>query len=502
MKRPVDTVLFLTVGGSSEPIVTSIKHHRPGYVVFVCSDDDPQRQQVGSFPTVADSGKPCVERRPELKELVRLPSIVAQAAAGENPFTLTPKDYRIVKIRGCDSYADCYDAIARAIGAMRRRFPSARLLADYTGGTKSMTAALVAAGSDLGLREFFFVSGRRGNTDRVESGSQRTLPADMSGVFQARRLSRILERFNAGRYAECLALIAEGAADFPTGSPHQPMLQACHDLARSLLAWERFDYAAAADAIEPYRKHFVPHALFLADVRSSLGRLADPAEVGRPPRRRFAPVHDLLLNAARRIEDARHDDAVSRVYRGIEMFVQLALRDRTPPLFTGDLDINRLPEPLRSRYEKRRDAFVDGGARPARLMLGLFEACTLLTELDDPLGHATAPKLPRLRGLLETRNQSFLAHGFTPIGADAARAFLDFARTLVSEGESAAGVPRNQGLQSAPELRAPMPPALLAELAPRRSTKRKGPERKPKQAKRNPGKDEASDASRPRNSRH
>lgn len=45
-------VLILTVGGSHEPVVKSIRDNKPDYIVFLCSDDLPTTK--GSYIQITE----------------------------------------------------------------------------------------------------------------------------------------------------------------------------------------------------------------------------------------------------------------------------------------------------------------------------------------------------------------------------------------------------------------------------------------------------------------
>ena len=70
----MSSVLILTVGGSGEPLVKSIKQSKPDYTIFICSADEKEVNAVGSEKMVDGAGKPCKTREGEYRE-----SIVVQA---------------------------------------------------------------------------------------------------------------------------------------------------------------------------------------------------------------------------------------------------------------------------------------------------------------------------------------------------------------------------------------------------------------------------------------
>src|SRR5690349_11539381 len=128
------TILILTVGGSHQPVLTAIKTLKPEHVVFLCSGD--LRTTKGSYAQVIGEGL-VLKSHPKL-EKADLPNIVTLTG-------LAPQQFEIVKIRNFDSLEECYTEAEKALNKLHVEHPEARLVADYTCGTKSMTAGLALA---------------------------------------------------------------------------------------------------------------------------------------------------------------------------------------------------------------------------------------------------------------------------------------------------------------------------------------------------------------------
>ncbi len=145
---------------------------------------------------------------------------------------------------------------------------------------------------------------------------------------------------------------------------------------------------------------------------------------------------DLLAHADRRAEEHRHDVAVALLHRLMQYTAQRHLHDRG--LRTDEVRLDRLPDSVQARWHARAE-------RDGRLKLGMVQAFELLAGLGDPLGAHFAELYwtpdSTLRGHLEARNMSPLAHGFQPAGADVyakLRALLtrEFLPQVVADWES------------------------------------------------------------------
>jgi hypothetical protein len=99
-------------------------------------------------------------------------------------------------------------------------------------------------------------------------------------------------------------------------------------------------------------------------------------------------------------------------------------------LNSGDIDIEKIPEPLREEYRRKLACAIGG-----KLKLALQDAYRLLEKMRDPVGIAFdsrygADARGPLAGLLSARNHSLLAHGITPIAENRAKALREEVATL------------------------------------------------------------------------
>ena len=83
---------------------------------------------------------------------------------------------------------------------------------------------------------------------------------------------------------------------------------------------------------------------------------------------------------------------------------------------TENIDIDKLPNTLRPKYESLR--LNDG-----KIRLGLVNTYELLAEMKTPLGLTFMEQFNNgtFKKLLGLRNKSLLAHGFSPIGQTASK---------------------------------------------------------------------------------
>lgn len=445
----IQKILILTTGGSSDPLVTSIKLHKPDYVYFLCSADR-DKGQVGSYITVDGAGLPCKEKGKEDR-----PSIVAWSG-------LQRDQYEVLLIENIDSFADCYAGSVAALHRARQIFAHPEVLVDYTGGTKSMSAGLVAAAIDDGQAGIYVVSGERPDLDKVRHGSQRVVKARWKDVVYKRRLAMIDQRLSEYNYVACLEAITQLNSEVEAGSKQDSTLQIYAAICRAFLNWDRFQHQEAMEHLNPYAGYFVEEKKFLSRVNKARDAFLGDAPAGGT-QLNFFLVHDLLRNAQRQMILQHYDEAVARTYRALELIAQLCLFYNQPFIRTGDVKIDLLPADLQPRYlrmQEQMQSSVVEEARQPRLQLPMFRAYILLEELGHPFGELFEEKQQPMLHLSRIRNNGILAHGLEPVRADDAQEFYQFTCDFLLEGERRLKIKNDYN--TAPNFPQVMPAELLA----------------------------------------
>lgn len=382
------SVLICTVGGSHEPILTALRHHAPQFTCFVCSEADLVSGQSGSDRMIVGRGNVIAARRGDRTE--HLPNIPTQAGLAEDA-------YEVLRVPP-DDLEGAYQPIRRAIDGLAERYPGCRILADYTGGTKTMTAALVMAAVDDLRVEVQLVTGARQDLQAVRSGHEMVQVAPVELVRLEREMRPYLRAWGRFAYDEA----AQGLASLAV--PRHPELRArmlrARDLSRAFAAWDRFAHREALEILDGYARivgRMAPQLLAAAR------RLAEGERGGDDDPIRLL---DLYRNAERRATKGRFDDAVARLYRVVEWTVQWLLRAHAE-IDTGAVRPEQLPEGFAEEAASRRGPGV----------LPLTEAWEVYAALfpDQPAGQFYRTQESTLRDLLQLRNHSILAHGKRPI---------------------------------------------------------------------------------------
>lgn len=381
------TLLLCTVGGSHQPIVSAIETLRPDFVCFVCTGKDPGTGKPGS--DVQITGKGNIIKANFNDDRPSLPNIPTQTGLAEDRF----------EVRLCP--ADDLDAVFRAgfeaLASLKLRFPEARLVADYTGGTKTMSAGLVAAALETDGVELQLVTGNRADLVKVRDGWQEAGEAKADDIRLSRRMNPYLRAWSRYAYDETASGLA--SLTMPKDTALRSRLAKARDLSRAYAAWDRFEHGEALAMLQSYA------AVLPAEFREHLGVLQRLCAKADDPKREPALLFDLYRNAERRAAQGRYDDAVARLYRLLEWTAQWLLR-RDCHVETANVPEDFPP----AGFELPRN-------RDGKLQAGLFAAWDLVgAKLKGEAASFIGEERARLQNHIQARNNSVLAHGFTPIG--------------------------------------------------------------------------------------
>ena len=381
-------VLILSVGGSCEPLVNAIREYQAERVYFLCSK--------ASAQVVDGPGEPCVDsRKPESATgTPRAKSIVTQAG-------LASDRYQKIVLEGDtgqDDLKECYLKVGALAKEIDSNYPQADVIANYTGGTKTMSVALAMAAT---MRERWDLSlnvGSRVDLIKVSSGTDVPVVVDKWSIYcrmQMESVARVLIRFD---YAGAEAVLSPLSSK-PMDAGLQAKVVRARQLSRAFDLWDRFDHEGALAVFEPLAGTFPEHIV-------PLKRLA--GKIGKAPE--YERVSDLERNAERRAVQHRYDDAIARLYRAVELFAQVRLK-AIRGIETGNVELSQIPPELQDAWRSRtRDT--------GKLILGLRDDYELLRALGDRVGEVWKSQEPRVMDSLKRRNEGIGAHGLRPMRED------------------------------------------------------------------------------------
>jgi len=305
------SALLINVGGTPNPIAYSIEHHKPHEVIFFASKD--------SRTEIEPKVRPLVTHRWRDQEIITTP----------DPQHLTT----------------CIEVLSRELPDKLRvlGLDWRDLIVDYTGGTKTMSAALALATINQPVA-YSYVGGTvrtKEGLGVVLDGSEAVVinpnPWDALALELKRRMAR---QFNQASFAEARHTAEEAMGRV---SPDRRVyFEDFRNLFDAYLRWSLFDYPKAKGplhrALEGLRRVGDPS---LADFLEQVGRDAErldrivdashALQSGKAPEAEAvrALLIDLATNAVRTVRLAnRPDDGVARLYSAIEKLAKAALQVR------------------------------------------------------------------------------------------------------------------------------------------------------------------------------
>ncbi|HEY1259907.1 MAG TPA: hypothetical protein VGF34_11710 [Stellaceae bacterium] len=336
-------------------------------VVFVCTcDSDATAGSAAMVEKGIDGGRPI----PEL--------------AG-----LDPGCWEIVIIPP-DDPDTAFTILQDKLRALRRESADAQIVADFTGGTKSMSAALTLAAIDGGV-PLQLVTGRRADLIRVLDRSEQAVAIHTERIAAAREFERLAAGWGRYAYQEAAEGFERLRNDLKAAGLVREELgrfNRAQELSQAFAAWDAFDHRTAAGCLRRYRDCEI-------DGRTDWFELAGVLARGQDAPWGALHLRDLWHNAQRSAARGRYDDAVARLYRLWEAIAQWLLR-------------------------------VDCGIDTAVIQTGLRKSWDLYLHLRPGGGAADfwrqtregqRSELDRLNERLSIRNKSILAHGWNAITA-------------------------------------------------------------------------------------
>ncbi len=375
----VERVLLCTVGGSHQPIIQAVQQLAPDMTVFVCSEG-----KSSSASMISGAGKVIKEHPGD--EKFSLPNIPTQ-------LDLSEEDYKIVTVPP-DDLDEVFKVLHAKLHEIKNNYHEAVLYADYTGGTKTMTAGLILASLEHQIH-LHLVKGARTNLEKVSEGTQWAVPASVDWIRFYRTAQNHLSSWN--QYAYGQAVKGLSTMNVPKDSQLQEKFFKAKVLSQAFDAWDRFDHKKAKNLLSTYRSEvtpqYVPYFLIIDVLCAQENKATEPAR-----------IYDLWLNALRRSAQGRFDDAIARIYRIIEWTAQWVLWAQCE-VSTSDLPEDFIPREVDIRKN-----------RYGKYQAPLYHSWQLVRyKTAGPLAEFIETKGDSLLTFLELRNQSILAHGREPI---------------------------------------------------------------------------------------
>lgn len=385
--------LLVSVGGSPEPILHVLRAQRPTHVAYFCS--------AGS-------------------------RISAEAIQAQLDFAPTAD---FLEIAGYEDLGPCYAALRAWLPAWlaRHHLAPEDVTVDYTGGTKTMSAALVLAATEL-FSHFSYVGGAqrdKAGTGIVLSGFERMrYQGNPWHQLAVRELDQAATLWVAQQYEAVATLLRRTKGR--VSREQRPAFERVIDLSSALSARLSLQLHTAAEILHKLARKLAvdspdsaPSSLTSFCQRAAQRFAAAHAASG-PASDPTAQLRELLDNALLTARLGRYDDAAARLYRALELFGQNELSRLTGGAFhLGRLKTAALPASLVNFTPFAGPDSLEAAQRG----IALEQVFRALAHLGHPAGLRAVADFDSPDALTSTwrqattrRNQSILAHGLQPVG--------------------------------------------------------------------------------------
>jgi CRISPR-associated protein (TIGR02710 family) len=377
--------MIVSLGGTLAPVIHSLNESKPQYICFFVSE----------------------ETKNGIDEIL-------------SKISFAPRHHEWIVTPNPELLSECYDAVAREFPSLLQKWGIGpqEVCVDYTGGTKTMSSALVLATVEQSCC-YSYVGGSersKGGIGVVLDGKERRWfldnPWDKIALKEKKEVALL---FNRARYASASQVLDRCIEK--VSHQQQSYFKALRELVIGYDLWDRFKHQEAKNRLYRSRDVITVFAqgtrgkedLAVADQIETNLRFLENLLSGQKPSIQYC--YDLLANARRRADlEQKFDDATARLYRAIELLAQVELKTGHG-IETSHLKSEQIPDRLREEYLLRYQDKQDG-----KIRVPLFGGFRLLKELGSEMGERFFRLYDaEIRPVLNMRNFSILAHGLTSI---------------------------------------------------------------------------------------
>ncbi|NLN65287.1 MAG: TIGR02710 family CRISPR-associated protein [Clostridiaceae bacterium] len=393
--------LLMTVGGTPTQTIKSIEFNKPEYAIFFCSD-----QTYSIAKEVVDN----------LGEGYKL------------------KDFERITTSDAEILSESYLTLVHELPGKLKRFNLSMddVTVDYTGGTKSMVAALVLATINQ-CKTYSYIGGESRSKDGVGivlDGKERFFYQDNPwNSLAVSELPVIDMLFNRARYASLSEKLQDMSARMD--GQHKNFYADLSKIVKAYDAWDNFRYSEARNGFkvfEKWQRFQIINNPHLNELMNTIGRniewLNSFLDMKSNSIEFFdSQFLDLVSNALRRAGlEEKYDDAVVRLYSAIEKYAKARLLQYG--INNSRTMASQIPEELASRFACMPHK-TDDKTGEVYYEYGFDLSCRMLCLKDTDFCVRYRNNEEKMKKLMYARNNAILVHGLSPIKKPTYEAMLE-----------------------------------------------------------------------------
>ncbi len=306
---------------------------------------------------------------------------------------------------------------------MNSGYEPANITADFTTGTKPMSAALVLVATKLRLGRLKYISVKRDDMKKVCPGTERTITFEPAGIYSSYTIELAIELILKYRFESAIDLLS-GITTHHLSPGEKDVIKSLINIAEAYSWWDKFDHIKfhSSYAKVKFNKQVLKQFMLNEEVLSLIHMVGMDIKKMIPSE---YTIIDIVNNARRRMEEGKYDDATARLYRAIEMLAQWRLRQKYG-IDTSKVDLNLVPKKSIDWLNKCYDP------NDKNIKISLVKGYQLLKDFDDELGKQFSDD-KKLRAILNARNLSILAHGIKPIDKKSCEKLLNLVMEYIGK---------------------------------------------------------------------
>lgn len=307
---------------------------------------------------------------------------------------------------------------------------SKNVFADFTRGTKAMSAALVMAALRRGIKELRYIEGER-KAGVVIPGSEKIRDFLPLKAIAARRLDACRTLLDRGAFSASAELLDPEILD-AEGWDRDLKAEATYvrQVAGFLSAWDRLNYSLALERLGHLNREnsqadwarFIPNP----EVKVWIMTLA---EDGNETDTKFMETRtrdiaiDLVANAERCVNHGRYEDALVRAYRAWELLGQMAMFSLgydSAKVPAADSCVKQYIANLERKKSNIPNRLADRRNGTSYYQFARLQVARFLKFMKEPSGQKLIAfgEKGNPGEIFIDRNTSVLIHGFSTKGPD------------------------------------------------------------------------------------
>jgi len=302
-------------------------------------------------------------------------------------------------------------------------------VADFTSGTKPMSAATAFVGVVMNAQKIHYAVGRRENTGIAQT-------TDGLETIKAKVITNYLDALKVIDFIKILNFsaaesIIRGLSSDDIISKEE--LESIKIAAKLYSHWEKFDYTAVqkyAAALLEKRDILKNGNLFFDEVLPKNEKQLRFLSSFNEKNAKFQNyvIVDLFLNGCRRIKTGAYNDAVIRFYAVMEHIIKCKLLEKN--IDNSNIEISNLTNEVIEKFYEKTGQKLKGKDK-----IGLTKSGILLDLLGDDAGVKIVYS-KEFKKIMNKRNHLVLTHGWQIVKKEDAEAWQNFTYNVLQNSFS------------------------------------------------------------------